>query len=85
MRRFLTPVALVALVSSLKLVTTSTPLSEMNQTRHRRAAFPSCEAAAQSCVDHFPDQTSFPNIAAGKSIEHNDFKKLSFLHLIFLP
>jgi len=46
---------LVALASSLKLGPKSLP----------RSAFPSCEAAAKSCVTHFTDHTSYPNIAAG--------------------
>lgn len=59
--RSLMPIAFVALASSLKLGP-STQLLEFNQTRHRRAAYPSCEAAVQDCATHFADLTRYPNI-----------------------
>jgi len=57
-------VALFGIASSLKLGS-SVPAVEVNETRQRRSAFLSCEAAAQSCSTHFGDLTSYPNIAAG--------------------
>ena len=83
---FLWPVALVALASSLKLGPPSAqpklpPSSSSAQERKgkngARSAFPSCEAAAKSCVTHFSDHTSYPNIAAGESIGPVDFYRFN--------
>ena len=83
---FLWPVALVALASSLKLGPPSAqpklpPSSSSAQERKgkngARSAFPSCEAAAKSCVTHFSDHTSYPNIAAGESIGPLDFYRFN--------
>ena len=71
---FLWPtVFLAALASSLKLGPASLP-------GQARAAFPSCEAAAKSCVTHFTDHTSYPNIAAGRSVVYyyHKFKNNSY-------
>ena len=47
--------------------TNETPIQiVVGKSLERRSAFPSCEAAAKSCVTHFSDRTSYPNIAAGK-------------------
>ena len=75
---FLSPVVLAALASSLKLGP-SAPGSSREGKLKARAAFPSCEAAAESCVTHFPDHTSYQNIAAG--IVLIDDQILSFLYL----
>ena len=72
--RYLTPIAFVALASSLKLEPPSDQAS-VTQTRKRRQAFDSCEAAIQSCSD----QTSYPNIAAGKSVDYIQGQELVFI------
>ena len=73
--RYLTPTAFVALASSLKLEPPSDQAAMMNQTRQRRQAFDSCEAAIQSCSD----QTSYPNIAAGLLIIFSQGHEIVFI------
>jgi len=52
---------------SLFLLLTSLMLGEGHEiaNRAKRAAFPTCEIAAKSCVGHFTDTESYPNIAEG--------------------
>ena len=67
---FLSSVTLGALTSSLKLGP-SVPTAKQPGGQ-ARAAFPTCEAAAESCVTHFSDHKSYPNIKAGKLLPSTD-------------
>ena len=64
MRWFWLPLTMAALGLALELGPGPTG-SKQNPLSKGRAAFPTCEAAAQSCTTHFPDRTSYPNIASG--------------------